>query len=152
MAINNTKVKDMLDTGIDKDMFDDSDESLPREISFSGSDEEEFDFVAESEIDLVETIQRKPGPRNSGSNGDSDETERASSDTDNIVWAYLKDMGQVSLLTPDEELQIARRIEEAETKAVKITFDMPEAIIELLEIGRQLKAQEVGIADVINID
>jgi len=152
MAINNTKVKDMLDTGIDKDLFDEAEESLPREICFSGTDEEEFDYISESGIDLVETIQRTPGSRNSGNRGDLEEAEKPSSDTDNIVWAYLKDMGQVSLLTPDEELHIAQRIEEAERKAIKITFDMPEAVVELLEIGRQLKVQQISIADVINID
>lgn len=152
MAINNTKVKDMLDSGMDKDLFEDAEESLPREICFSGSDEEVFDFATESEIDLVETIQGASGSRSSGGRPDPEEVERASSDTDNIVWAYLKDMGQVSLLTPEEEVQIARRIEEAEKKAIKIVFDMPEAVVELREIGRQLKAQEIGIADVINID
>ncbi len=152
MAINNTKVKDMLDTGIDKDLFDEAEESIPREICFSGSEEEEFDFISESDVDLVETIERRSGPRMTGGREDSEETERVSSDTDNIVWAYLKDMGQVSLLTPDEEFQISQRIEEAERKAIKIVFDMPEAVVELLEIGRQLKAQEMGIADVINID
>ena len=61
-------------------------------------------------------------------------------------------MGQVSLLTPDEELHISQKIEEAEIKAIKIVFDMPEAIGELFEIGRQLKAQTISIADIINID
>ncbi|MBP1747569.1 MAG: rpoD [Deltaproteobacteria bacterium] len=154
MAINNTKVKDLLDTGIEKDFFgsDDTDESLSREINFSGDGEEEFEFVSESEVDLVETIQRKASSGKAG-RSDLEDTERTPSEnSDNIVWAYLKDMGQVSLLTPDEELQISQRIEEAERKAIKILFDMPQAVGELFEIGRQLKAQAISIADVINID
>ena len=70
MAINNTKVKDMLDSGMDKDLFEDAEESLPREICFSGSDEEVFDFATESEIDLVETIQGASGSRSSGGRPD----------------------------------------------------------------------------------
>ena len=64
MAINNTKVKDLLDTG-EKDFFgtDDADECIAREMIISGYDEEEFDFSTESEVDLVETIQRKAGSR-----------------------------------------------------------------------------------------
>lgn len=154
MAINNTKVKDLMDTGIEKDFFgaDDAEECLSREIGFSGDAEEEFDFVSESEVDLVETIQRKAGSGKAGRSDLEDTEKTPSENSDNIVWAYLKDMGQVSLLTPDEESQIAQRIEEAERKAIKILFDMPEAIDELFEIGRQLKAQVRSIADVINID
>ena len=152
MAINNTKVKDLLDTG-EKDFFgtDDADECLSREIVVSGYHEEEFDFATESEVDLVETIQRKAGSRNA-QRDDLEDEKTPSENSDNIVWAYLKDMGQVSLLTPDEELQIAQKIEEAEKKAMKILFDMPEAIAELFEIGRQLKAEALHITDVINID
>ncbi len=154
MAINTTKVKDLLDTGVEKEFFgtDDAEECLSADMVRSGHDEEEFDFVAESEVDLVETIQKKTGSSKSGRH-DIEDTERTPPEnSDNIVWAYLKDMGQVSLLTPDEEVQIAEKIEEAEKKAVKILFEMPEAIGELFEIGRQLKVQAITITDVINVD
>ncbi len=143
-----------MDTGIEKDFYaaDDADETLASEISFSRDTEEDFDFVSESEVDLVETIQRKTGS-GKRARGDLEETERTPSEnTDNIVWAYLKDMGQVSLLTPDEELHISQKIEEAERKAIKILFDMPEAINELFEIGRFLKGETTSITDVVNID
>ena len=82
---------------------------------------------------------------------DGGDAEKLPSETtDNIIWAYLKDMGHVSLLTSDEEYQIAKKIEEAEKKAKNILFELPQAVNELLEIGRQLKEETVNIVDVIN--
>ncbi|MCK7504792.1 MAG: hypothetical protein MZV70_12375 [Desulfobacterales bacterium] len=129
---------------------DEINDFLPREI-FSPEDVEDvFDFLSESDIDIVETIQEKVG---SGKEKSTDwgEVERSPSETaDNIVWAYLKDMGHVSLLTSDEEYQIAKKIEEAERKAKNILFDLPQAVNELLEIGQQLKEETINIVDVIN--
>lgn len=127
---------------------DEIDDCLPRGI-FSTEDVED-DFLSESHIDIVETIQGKVGPHK-GKNTDRGEVERLSSETtDNIVWAYLKDMGHLSLLTSDEEYQIAIKIEEAEKKAKNILFDLPQAVNELLEIGLQLKDGTINIVDVIN--
>ncbi len=58
----------------------------------------------------------------------------------------------IALLTPAEEYEIAKKIEEAERKEKNILFGLPQAVGELLEIGRQLKEGTVNIADVIHID
>jgi RNA polymerase primary sigma factor len=153
MAINNsTNVKDLVDAGIEKDFLESEETAyfLPVE-SFSSDDAEDgFDFLSESHTDIFERMQKKVEPRKEKTAG-GEEAERLSSETtDNIIWAYLKDMGHVSLLTSDEEYQIAKKIEEAEKKAKNILFDMPQAVDELLEIGRQLKEETVNILDVIN--
>ena len=153
MAINNsTKVKDVVDVGMEKDFLEseETNDFIPRE-SFSPEDAEDtFDFLSESDTDIFETIQEKVKSRKE-KRTDGEEVERLPSATaDNIVWAYLKDMGHVSLLTTDEEYQIAKKIEEAEKKAKNILFDLPQAVNELLEIGQQLKEGTVNIVDVIN--
>ncbi len=153
MAINNsTKIKDLTDAGREN-AFPGSDEMsdfLPREI-FSHEDVEDvFDFVSESEIDLVETIHAKVGTHKE-KGMDRGEPEKLPSETsDNIIWAYLKDIGHVSLLKSDEEYQIAKKIEDAEKKAKIILFELPQAVHELSEIGQQLKEETITILDVIN--
>jgi len=146
MAINNsTKVKDLVDMGMEKDFLESEEASdfLPRE-SFSPEDAEDaFDFLSESDTDIFETIQEKVESRKE-TRADGEEVEKLASETaDNIVWAYLKDMGHVSLLTTDEEYQIAKKIEDAEKRAKKILFDLPQAVNELLEIGQKLKEEAV---------
>ena len=149
---NSIKVKDLVDAGMGKGFLvsDESNDFLPRE-SFAPEDVEDvFGFLSESDIDIFETIQEKVGSRKEEST-DWVEVEKLPSETaDNIIWAYLKDMGHVALLTSDEECQIAKKIEEAEKKAKNILFELPQAVNELLEIGQQLKEQTINIADVIN--
>jgi RNA polymerase primary sigma factor len=79
------------------------------------------------------------------------EAEKVPSEkTDNVIWAYLKDIGRVTLLTSDEEYQIAKQIEEGDKKAKNVLFGLCHAVNELLEIGRQLEEETVNIVDVIN--
>jgi RNA polymerase primary sigma factor len=134
---------------MDKDFFgsDEVNDRLPREI-FSPVDV--FDYLSESDIDIVETIQEKVGSRKE-ENMDIGGVEKSLSETTgNIIWAYLKDIGHVSLLTSDEECRIAKKIEEGDEKAKNILFGLPQAVKELLEIGQQLKEGTVNIVDVIN--
>ena len=143
MAIHNsTKVNDL--------GSDEINDFLPREICSPEDVEDVFDFLPESVIDIVETIQGKVGP-GKAKGQDGGEVEASPSETaDNIVWAYLKDIGHVSLLKPEEEYQIAKKIEAAESKAKGILFALPQAVSELLELGRQLKEKTVNIVDVVN--
>jgi RNA polymerase primary sigma factor len=89
---------------------------LPREIF---SPEDVFDYLSESDIDTVETIEEKVGSRKE-ENIDAGGVDKSLSETTgNIIWAYLKDIGHVSLLTSDEECRIAKKIEEGDEKAKK---------------------------------
>jgi RNA polymerase primary sigma factor len=155
MAIDkSTKVKDLVDGGMEKGFLrsDEINDFLPRKIFAPEDVEDVFDFLSESDIDVVEMMQEKVEPRREDST-DGGEVEKLPSETaDNMIWAYLKDVGHVALLTSDQEYQIAKKIEEAEQKGRNILFDLPQALKELLEIGRQLKAETLNIADVIPID
>lgn len=149
---NSTKVNDLVDVGMEEGFLgsDEINNFLPREI-FSPEDVEDvFDFCSESVIDIVETIQEKVESGKEKST-DGREVEKLSSEAaDNTIWAYLKDIGHVSLLTSDEEYQIAKKLEEAGRKAKNILFALPQAVNELLAIGQQLKEETVNIVDVIN--
>jgi RNA polymerase primary sigma factor len=155
MTINNsTKVKDLAEEETEKGFLgsDEVNDFLPREIFAPEDVEDAFDFLSESDIDTVEMIQEKIRSRKDEST-DSGEVEKLPSETaDNMVWAYLKDIGQIALLTSDQEYQIAKKIEEAEQKGRNILFGLPQALNELLEIGRQLREQTINVAEVIHID
>jgi RNA polymerase primary sigma factor len=149
---NSTDVKHLVDIGMEKGFLtsDEINDFLPRDI-FSPEDiEDVFDFLQESDIDIVETIQDKVESHEEESANWGEVEKIPSERTDNIIWAYLKDIGRVSLLTPDEEHQIAIKIEEGERRARNILFELPRAADELMEIGQQLKEETLNIADVIN--
>jgi RNA polymerase primary sigma factor len=149
---NSTDAKLLLDTEMEEDyLADESGNFLPRDVFSSEDFEDTFDFPSKPHIDIVQAIQMKVESRDEEST-DWGEAEYSPSDrTDSIIWAYLKDIGHVTLLTPDEELQIARTMKEGDNKAKVILFELPQAVTELLEIGRQLKEEVIDIVDVVNI-
>ncbi|HEY3275031.1 MAG TPA: sigma-70 family RNA polymerase sigma factor [Syntrophorhabdaceae bacterium] len=124
---------------------------LPSNIFYSG-EVSEFDPLSTVEVNIIDEIEVKTGSREEEHADWGDADRLPSETTDNIIWAYLKDIGHVSRLTPDEDVRIAKKIEEGERAAKGIMFGLPQAMDELLEIGRQLKEGEVQIGDVINID
>jgi RNA polymerase primary sigma factor len=156
MSIKNfTEIKHLVDIGMEKGYLtpDEINDFLPQNI-FSPEDIEDiFDFLSESNIDIVETIKEKAETPEEETPEWGDMERFPSERTDNIIWAYLKDIGRVSLLTSDEEYLIAKRIEEGEGKIRNLLFDLPQAIRELQEIGSQIKKETINIIDVIkNID
>ncbi len=152
---NHSEIKHLIDIGLEKGYLtpDEINDILPQNI-FSAEDIEDiFDFLSESNIDVVETIKEKVETPEEETQ-EWGETERFPSErTDNIIWAYLKDIGRVSLLTSDEEYTIAKKIEEGERKIRNLLFDLSHAIRELQEISSHLKKDAVNIIDIIkNID
>ncbi|MCX8021842.1 MAG: RNA polymerase sigma factor RpoD [Syntrophorhabdaceae bacterium] len=148
---NTTEFKHLVDLGMEKGYLtpEEINDYLPQNI-FSPEDIEDiFDFLSESNIDVVETIKEKIDAHEEEAQDWGDIERFPSERTDNIIWAYLKDIGRVSLLSSDEEYIIAKKIEEGERKIRNILFDLPQGINELLEIAQQLKKEEINIIDVI---
>jgi RNA polymerase primary sigma factor len=156
MSIKNfDQIKTLIDIGMEKGYLtpDEINDFLPQNI-FSPEDIEDiFDFLSESNIDVVETIKEKIETAEEEQR-EWEETERFPTEkTDNIIWAYLKDIGRISLLSSDEEYDIAKRIEDGERKIRSLLFEMPQAISELTELSSQIKKEAVNIVDIIkNID
>jgi RNA polymerase primary sigma factor len=102
--------------------FDDLNEALPSDVT----DADELDVILTRlrrlEIDIIEASEvdrYKDGKK------DSDEEEEEKPETkldilDDPVRMYLKQMGQVPLLTREQEVEISKRIEEAESMVQRI--------------------------------
>ncbi len=152
---NHSEIKHLIDVGLEKGYLtpDEINDILPQNIFSPEEIEDLFDFLSESNIDVVETIKEKVETPEEETQEWS-ETERFPSErTDNIIWAYLKDIGRVSLLTSDEEYTIAKKIEEGERKIRNFLFDLPPAIHELQEISSHVRKDTVNIIDIVkNID
>ncbi len=156
MSIKNfDQIKTLIDIGMEKGYLtpDEINDFLPQNI-FSPEDIEDiFDFLSESNIDVVETIKEKIETTEEEQR-EWEEVERFPTEkTDNIIWAYLKDIGRISLLSSEEEYDIAKRIEEGEGRIRGLLFEMPQAIAELQDLVTQIKKDAVNIIDILkNID
>jgi len=103
--------------------FDDLNEALPKGIT----DADELDAILtrlrRMEIDIIEASEvdrYKDGKKDTEEEEEEEEKPEAKLDIlDDPVRMYLKQMGQVPLLTREQEVEISKRIEEAETMVQK---------------------------------
>ena len=65
------------------------------------------------------------------------------------VRLYLKEIGKVSLLTADQEVQIGRRIEVGQIALRRALAGIPMAVSALLDVGDRLRRGEIPADDVI---
>ena len=97
--------------------FDDLNEALPPELT----DPDELDLILirlrKLEIDIIEAseVDRYKDVKKD-SDEDEEKPEAKLDILDDPVRMYLKQMGQVPLLTREQEVEISKRIEEAETR------------------------------------
>ena len=66
------------------------------------------------------------------------------------VRLYMREMGLVTLLTREQEVSIAKRIEWGQKRAERAITRSPIAIAELLKLGDELEAHKVGIREIVN--
>src|SRR5258706_8438770 len=65
------------------------------------------------------------------------------------VRLYMREMGLVTLLTREQEVSIAKRIEWGQKRAQRAITRSPIAVAELLRIGKELEAHKIGIREVV---
>jgi len=87
-----------------------------------------------------------------GEDVELDLTPGALDKTNDPVRMYLREMGTVPLLTREGEVEIAKRIERGQIKVFKALSRSPVVIQALIALGRQLKAGERSIKEVVVFD
>jgi RNA polymerase primary sigma factor len=80
-----------------------------------------------------------------------DLTPGALSRTDDPVRLYLKEMGSVSLLSREGEIEIAKRIEEGKQDISSVVFGMPMTIKAVFALMDKLRAEKISIREVVAV-
>jgi len=78
------------------------------------------------------------------------EISDTSSRVSDPVKMYLKEMGCISLLTREGEVEIAKRIEAGEKETLKALLDCCIGVEHIYELGEKLKDEQLRLKDVIN--
>lgn len=65
------------------------------------------------------------------------------------VKSYLKEMGGVPLLTKDDEIALAVRIEQGEEKLARIIFSLPFSLNKLIALGEMVESGDAPLKDII---
>jgi RNA polymerase primary sigma factor len=133
--------------------FDQVNEFLPEEVTSPGDLRAALDTLEDMDIKVLEEIPTEgagPGveeePR--------EEQETALSELDSFgessdpVRLYLKEMGNFQLLSREQEVEIAKRIEAGENEVKEEVFSSPITVRRILEIGERVRQGEGEVRDV----
>ena len=101
--------------------FDDLNEALPEGITDADDLDAILTRLRRMEIDIIEAseVDRFKDGKKEAEEEEEEKTESKLDILDDPVRMYLKQMGQVPLLTREQEVEISKRIEEAETMVQK---------------------------------
>ena len=135
--------------------LDEIDEVLPENFASEGNIEsvvslfDEYDIdIVESEKDAAPAVTKDAAPATTrDSSLDSDiETTVFGKNTD-PVRMYLREMGNVNLLTREGEVAIAKRIEDGLKTASDIILHQPLTLQYIVELFDKVKNQEIRMRD-----
>ena len=101
--------------------FDDLHEALPGSVNNAEQIEAILGFLRTLEIDVIDAseVDRYKQANSNQEEEEEDKTEAKLDILDDPVRMYLKQMGQVPLLTREQEVEISKRIEDAEMMVQK---------------------------------
>ena len=152
------QLKNLLDEGKDKGYItlDELNAKLPEDIFSPSDDINELKMMFEElDIMLVDEARRKDEHEKIEDEIKMMETEHMpldiDTDTDSSsrvcdpVKLYLKEMGSVSLLTREGEVEIAKRIEKGENEALSGLLEAQVGIEHIIELGEKLKNNEIKL-------
>jgi len=133
------KVRDLLRLAREQGhlTYDDVNDALPDHLVTAEDLDQVHSKLRAMEIDVVDPAELDRGKQGDGE--DDEETARYEN-LDDPVRMYLKQMGKVPLLTREQEVEICKQIEDAETDARRFVYSFGFAAKEHLAIAEKLMA------------
>ena len=122
--------------------FDDINEALPQSIENQDEIDNVLSILQNLEIEILEPDQVEDYKQRM-EEAEEEETRSSQHDIlDDPVRMYLKQMGQVPLLTREQEVEISKRIENAELKAQNALFEATAVGAHIAYLGARLINRE----------
>ena len=154
------EVKKLIDLGKEKGYltYDDVNDMLPAEAVSPDQIEDVMSIFGEMDIEVVDSNQRVTlgGGGEEISDDEEDEKEHdpdgdgdAVGKTGDPVRMYLREMGTVSLLNREGEVEIAKKIEKGENQVIHEVLTSPPALTYILALGDKLANHEIRVREII---
>ena len=157
---NIDEVKQLIDLGKEKGFltYDEVNDILPPDIVSSDQIDDVMSMFGEMDIEIVDSIQKVKIPKAKLDLEEEEETEGEHEEvefepgtlgrTSDPVRMYLREMGSVSLLTREGEVEIAKRIEQGERDVAGVILNTPITVKEVLFLGDRLLKFQMNAAEI----
>jgi RNA polymerase primary sigma factor len=154
------EVKHLIDLGKEKGFltYDEVNDLLPPDIVSSDQIDDVMSMFGEMDIEVVDSAQKVKIPKVKLDLEEEDELEGEQEEvefepgvlgrTSDPVRMYLREMGSVSLLTREGEVEIAKRIEEGDRDVARVIYNTPITVKEVIDLGDMLEKFQINAADI----
>jgi RNA polymerase primary sigma factor len=153
------EVQQLIDLGKEKGYltYDEVNDILPEGLVSSDQLDDVMSMFGEMDIEVVDSEQKvslrqsQEAEDESGEEEPEEETEFEAGvlgRTSDPVRMYLREMGQVSLLTREGEVEIAKRIEDGEALVTRVIMKTPIAFKEVIALGERLAKGQISVAEI----
>jgi RNA polymerase primary sigma factor len=156
---NSKEVKKLIDLGKEKGYltYDDVNDMLPAEAVSPDQIEDVMSIFGEMDIEVVDANQRVTlgAAGDDAAEEDEDEEKEGDAEGDGVgktgdpVRMYLREMGTVSLLSREGEVEIAKKIEKGENQVLQEVLTSPLALSYVLSLGERLANHEIRVREII---
>ncbi|HSV98240.1 MAG TPA: RNA polymerase sigma factor RpoD [Spirochaetota bacterium] len=138
--------------------YDEINDVLPDKLLNSDKIDDIFILLNQLGIEVVEESTRKaapPAPVKKKSSGSSKKSSSSASEDssyiDDPIRLYLREIGRVSLLSGDQEVDLAKRIEEGELLIEDAVIHSSLLINDLVKSHPRVKTGKIKLSDVLRI-
>ncbi len=157
---NMEEVKQLIDLGKEKGFltYDEVNDILPPDMVSSEQIDDVMSMFGEMDIEIVDSVQKVKIPKVKLDMEDEEELEGEQEEqefepgalgrTSDPVRMYLREMGSVSLLTREGEVEIAKRIEDGEREMAGVILNTPITIKEVISLGERLRKFQLNPVDI----
>lgn len=154
------EVKHLIDLGKEKGFltYDEVNDLLPPDIVSSDQIDDVMSMFGEMDIEVVDSAQKVKIPKVKLDLEDEEELEGEQEEvefepgvlgrTSDPVRMYLREMGSVSLLTREGEVEIAKRIEDGDRDVARVIYTTPITVKEVIALGDMLEKFQVSAAEI----
>src|SRR5512133_2388387 len=156
---NLDEVKHLIDLGKEKGFltFDEVNDILPPDIATEQIDDV-MGMFGDMDIEIVDSDQKIKIPKMKTDLEDDEEAEGEAEEvefeagtigrTSDPVRMYLREMGSVSLLTREGEVEIAKRIEDGERDVASVILNTPITVKEVMLLGEKLRKFQMNASEI----
>ena len=154
------EVKKLIDLGKEKGYltYDEVNDMLPADIVSPDQIDDVMSLFGEMDIEVVDSNQRVSLAGQAEELAEEEEEEKevevevdgdVTGKTGDPVRMYLREMGTVSLLSREGEVEIAKKIEQGEKQVIVEVLSSSLALRYVLELGEKLAEHEIRVREII---